>query len=221
MIWQQHFPCVYLHILDAILTLFAPVMHRQSCLPSGLTVAAPDAFGRIPGVQHMKNQRWQDKCEPIVICSCCLITGTSMVGTCSHTISMGPWLFSPLCWCQWQCIASHAFIFHESHLFPLPHGAGDTVLGEEIVFVAATLSMHCRSISYIVLSRVLLAKQETLTPPGYLVSPLVSMVHDKSTCCSVIHVRLYTFTLVLSYLQFCHFSLAVWVGSVDPREGGY
>ena len=49
-IWQQHFPCVYLHILDAILTLFAPVMHRQSCLPSGLTVAAPDAFGRIPGV---------------------------------------------------------------------------------------------------------------------------------------------------------------------------
>ena len=25
-------------------------MHRQSCLPSGLTVAAPDAFGRIPGV---------------------------------------------------------------------------------------------------------------------------------------------------------------------------
>ena len=52
LIWQQHFPCVYLHILDAILTLFAPVMHRQSCLPSGLTVAAPDAFGRIPGVWH-------------------------------------------------------------------------------------------------------------------------------------------------------------------------
>ena len=30
-------------------------MHRQSCLPSGLTVAAPDAFGRIPGV-YMDNQ---------------------------------------------------------------------------------------------------------------------------------------------------------------------
>ena len=44
------FPCVYLHILDAILTLFAPVMHCQSCLPSGLTVAVPDAFSRIPSV---------------------------------------------------------------------------------------------------------------------------------------------------------------------------
>ena len=31
-------------------SLFASVMHRQSCLPSGITVAAPDAFGRIPGV---------------------------------------------------------------------------------------------------------------------------------------------------------------------------
>ena len=31
-------------------------MHRQSCLPSKLTVAAPDAFGRIPGVltQHVR-----------------------------------------------------------------------------------------------------------------------------------------------------------------------
>ena len=31
--------CVSLHVLDAILSLFAHVMHRQSCLPSGLNVA--------------------------------------------------------------------------------------------------------------------------------------------------------------------------------------
>ena len=44
---------IYLYMnLNYKNTLFAPVMHRQSCLPSGLTVAAPDAFGRIPGTKQ-------------------------------------------------------------------------------------------------------------------------------------------------------------------------
>ena len=49
-----------LHVLDATLSLFALVMHRQSCLPSRLTVAAPDAFCRIPGVYQFvcRNKSW-------------------------------------------------------------------------------------------------------------------------------------------------------------------
>ena len=94
---------------------------------------------------------------------------------------------------KWQCISSFVFYIFVT-LFPLPCGAGSTVPREGFnssvmmpfswCVVAVTLpivSVHvqyqtsiytlffCHGHSW----RVRLAKQETLTPPGHLVSPLV------------------------------------------------
>ena len=99
-----------------------------------------------------------------------------------------------LCVPQWQCISSFLF-YILSHLFPLPCGAGSTVSREGFdasvimpfswwccgcdtsyivsVHIQCQASIYtlslCRGHSW----RVRLAKQETLTPPGHLVSPLV------------------------------------------------
>ena len=98
------------------------------------------------------------------------------------------------CWCHSDSASVLLYFTFLSQLFPLPCGAGSTVPREGFdssvimpfswCVVAVTLpivSVHiqCRASIYTLSLcrghswRVRLAKQETLTPPGHLVSPLV------------------------------------------------
>ena len=98
------------------------------------------------------------------------------------------------CWCHSDSASVLLYFIFLSHLFPLPCGAGSTVPREgfdsSVIMpfswccgcdTSYIVSVHiqcqasidtpslCRGHSW----RVRLAKQETLTPPGHLVSPLV------------------------------------------------
>ena len=104
------------------------------------------------------------------------------------------------CWCHSDSASVLLYFTFLSHLFPLPCGAGSTVpregfdssvimpfflvcCGCDTSYIGSvhnqcqasiyTLSL-CRGHSW----RVRLAKQETLTPPGHLVSSLVCRVHE-------------------------------------------
>ena len=100
------------------------------------------------------------------------------------------------CWCHSDSASALLYLIFLSHLFPLPCGAGSTVPREGFdsnvimhfswCVVAVTLTIYivsvhiqfqatiwtlsfCRGLSW----RMKLAKKETLTPPGHLISPLV------------------------------------------------
>ena len=99
------------------------------------------------------------------------------------------------CWCHSDSASVILYFTFLSHLFPLPCGAGSAVPREGFdssvimpfswCVVAVTLPIYCRSTSSVkppyiqfrcvagIHGRWRLAKQETLTPPGHLVSPLV------------------------------------------------
>ena len=98
------------------------------------------------------------------------------------------------CWCHGDSASVLLYFTFLSHLFPLPCGAGSTVPREGFDSSVIMPFLVCcgRDTSYIVSVhiqcqafiytlplchghswRVRLAKQETLTPPGHLVSPLV------------------------------------------------
>ena len=94
-------------------------------------------------------------------------------------------------WCHSDSASVLMYFTFLSYLFPLPCGAGSTVPREGFdstvvmpfpwCVVAVTLLILCRytsSVKRLLLCRVHswrvpLAKQETLTPPGHLVSPLI------------------------------------------------
>ena len=108
-----------------------------------------------------------------------------------------PWMSTVLlyCWCHSDDASVLLYFTFLSHLFPLPCGAGSTVPRkgfESSVIMPFSWCVVAVDTSYIVsvhiqrqasiytlsLCRgyscwVRLAKQETLTPPGHLVSPLV------------------------------------------------
>ena len=120
-----------------------------------------------------------------------------------------------------------SFVFYIlSHLFPLPCGAGSTVparvrlkcyyafflmcCGCDTFYIVSvhiqcqasiytcTLSL-CRGRSW----RVRLAKRETLTPPGHLVSPLVCRVRECPPWCSIVDATV-TVHQFFCILHFCH-----------------
>ena len=116
----------------------------------------------------------------------------------SPLVCRGPWMSTVVlyCWCHSDSAPVLLYFTFLSHLFPLPCGAGSTVssprgvrlkcyyafflvcCGCDTSFIVSvhikcqafiyTLSL-CRGHSW----QVRLAKLETLTPPGHLVSPLV------------------------------------------------
>ena len=98
------------------------------------------------------------------------------------------------CWCHSDSASVLLYFTFLSHLFPLPRGAGSTVPREGSTPVLLCLFLvccgcdtsyilsvhiHCQASIYTLALcrghswRVRLAKQETLTPPGHLVSHLV------------------------------------------------
>ena len=115
----------------------------------------------------------------------------------SPLVCRGPWMSTMVlyCWCHSDSASVLLYFTFSSHLFPLPCGAGSTVPCEgfdssvimlfflvccgcdtsyivsvHIQCLASILTLSlCRGHSW----RVRLAKQETLTHPGHLVSPPV------------------------------------------------
>ena len=99
------------------------------------------------------------------------------------------------CWCHSDSASVLLYFTFLSHLFPLPCGAGSTVPREGFdskcyyafflvccgcdTSYIVSFHIQCKTSIYTLLLcrghswRVGLAKQETLTPPGHLVSPLV------------------------------------------------
>ena len=93
------------------------------------------------------------------------------------------------CWCHSDSASVLLYFTFLSHFLPLPCGAGSTVPREGfdssvimpffLFVVAVALQIQCQASIYTLSLcrghawRVRLAKQETLTPPGHLVSPLV------------------------------------------------
>ena len=114
-----------------------------------------------------------------------------------------------LCWwCHSDSASVLLYFTFLSHLFPLPCGAGSTVPPEWVrlkcyyafflvccgcdtsyivsVHIQCQASIYtlslCRGHSW----RVRLAEQETLTPSGHLVSPLVCKVRECPPWCSIV-----------------------------------
>ena len=114
----------------------------------------------------------------------------------SPLVSRGPWMSTVVLYCCCHSDSASVLLYFTflSHLFPLPCGAGSTVPARgstqvEICLFPGVLwlwhflysvglhpvsSLHiCPLLCRGHLWRVRLVKQETLTPPGHLVSPLI------------------------------------------------
>ena len=112
----------------------------------------------------------------------------------SPLVCRGPWMSTVVlyCWCHRDSASVFLYFTFLSHLFPLPCGAGSTVPRDSTQVLLCLFLVCCGcDTSYIVSVhiqcqasiytlcrcrghswRVRLAKQETLTPPGHLISPL-------------------------------------------------
>ena len=115
----------------------------------------------------------------------------------SPLVCRGPWMSTVVLYCLCHSDSASVLLYFTflSHLFPLPCGAGSTVprKGFDLKCYYAFFLMCCGCDTSYIMSvhiqcqafiytlslcrghswRVRLAKQETLTPPGHLVSPLV------------------------------------------------
>ena len=155
-----------------------------------------------------------------------------------------PWMSTVVlyCWCHSDGASVILYFTFLSHLFPLPCGAGSTVpregfdsksyyafflvcCGCDTSYIVSvhiqcqaskyTLSL-CRGHSW----RVRLAKQETLTPPGHLVSPLVCRGPWMSTVVLYCWCHSDGASVILYFTFLSHlFPLPCWAGSTVPREG--